>query len=537
MLRFLQIALCLSTLAPGALAAPPQLPFPQHRPYAAAALSPSHRTRDQLEADVRAAYDRWKSHYLRQMGTEADGQPRYRVLLHATPQAETVSEGQGYGMMIVAFLAGHDPQAQTIFDGLWEFARDHRSDIDPHLMDWHVPASEASEADDNSAFDGDADIAFALLLADRQWGSGGRIDYRQEAETLMAAILASTIGAESRYPLLGDWVVPDGEPPYSQFTPRSSDFMPDHFRAFHRASGNPAWLEVLAAIQAATSAVQSRFAPLSGLLPDFLVPTSPSDLRLKPAPPNFLEAPTDGAYSYNAGRVPWRLGTDALVHGDLTSAAQVRKIAQWIAGAAGGDPHAIQPGYELSGAPVAGDSFFSTFFAAPFGVAAMLEPGQQAWLNAVYDAVRGETQGYYEDSVTLLCLLVMAGNWWDPTRVSDGTACIAAPDRLCLGGERFEVTVAWATPQGARGAGQAVRLTADTGTFWFFREANVELFVKLLDGCPVNGHKWFFAAGLTSVAVELRVTDHASGATRTYSNPQGRPFAPIQDTSAFTTCP
>ena len=63
------------------------------------------------------------------------------------------------------------------------------------------------------------------------------------------------------------------------------------------------------------------------------------------------------------------------------------------------------------------DSYFSTFFAAPLGVAAMTVPGQQTWLNALYDAVYATHAGYYEDSVTLLCLLVMTGNYWDPTTI------------------------------------------------------------------------------------------------------------------------
>ena len=48
---------------------------------------------------------------------------------------------------------------------------------------------------------------------------------------------------------------------------------------------------------------------------------------------------------------------------------------------------------------------------------------------------------------------------------------------------------------------------------------------------------WVFAGGLTSVRVELRVTDTQKGQTRTYVNPQGAAFQPIQDTSAFSTCP
>jgi len=42
-------------------------------------------------------------------------------------------------------------------------------------------------------------------------------------------------------------------------------------------------------------------------------------------------------------------------------------------------------------------------------------PAQQSWLNELYDAVRLSDESYYEDSISLLCLLVMTGNYWSPT--------------------------------------------------------------------------------------------------------------------------
>ena len=80
-------------------------------------------------------------------------------------------------------------------------------------------------------------------------------------------------------------------------------------------------------------------------------------------------------------------------------------------------------------------------------------------------------------------------------------------------------------------------LTEDTGYFWFFEASSVEVVVKVLDGCPLNAHSWVFAGGLTNVGVTLTVTDTQTGVTKTYTNPADTPFAPIQDTTAFATCP
>jgi hypothetical protein len=119
----------------------------------------------------------------------------------------------------------------------------------------------------------------------------------------------------------------------------------------------------------------------------------------------------------------------------------------------------------------------------------------------------------------------------------DDAACAEDATHLCLNGGRFRVEVTWRIPDGATGSGQAVRLTGDSGYFWFFDAANVELVVKVLDACSFNGRHWVFAGGLTDVATTLTVTDTRTGEIKTYRNPQGTPFAPLQDTAAFSACP
>jgi CSLREA domain-containing protein len=116
------------------------------------------------------------------------------------------------------------------------------------------------------------------------------------------------------------------------------------------------------------------------------------------------------------------------------------------------------------------------------------------------------------------------------------TACVTGGPTLCLSSERFKVTVEWRTGAGATGKGQAVQLTPDTGTFWFFDPANVELTIKVLNGCSLNHRFWVFLSGLTNVQVTVTVTDTATGQTKTYTNPQGQVYKTVLDTSAFATC-
>lgn len=120
---------------------------------------------------------------------------------------------------------------------------------------------------------------------------------------------------------------------------------------------------------------------------------------------------------------------------------------------------------------------------------------------------------------------------------STNNTCPQNATTLCIGGGRFSVKATFDAGSGNSGNAQAVGLTSDTGYLWFFEASNVEAVVKVIDGCALNGHYWIFAGGLTNVNVVMTVTDLQTGAQRTYTNPANTTFEPIQDTSAFSTCP
>jgi hypothetical protein len=125
---------------------------------------------------------------------------------------------------------------------------------------------------------------------------------------------------------------------------------------------------------------------------------------------------------------------------------------------------------------------------------------------------------------------------WQPSSPPPPGACVPADTRICLNGGRFQVEAQW-TANGTSGAGHAVLLTPDTGYFWFFADTNIEVVLKVLNACGFNQRYWVYAGGLTNVKVHLTVTDTQTGAVKTYDNPQGTAFRPIQDSGAFSTCP
>jgi len=100
---------------------------------------------------------------------------------------------------------------------------------------------------------------------------------------------------------------------------------------------------------------------------------------------------------------------------------------------------------------------------------------------------------------------------------------------LTLQGARFQVRVlrgAGAAVTGGQDAA-AVQISDESGYFWFFDSANMEVTVKLLDGRAVNGHYWLFAASMTDQPFVLEVIDLRGSCTgpsciRTYASPAGQ---------------
>ncbi|MEO1369325.1 MAG: PQQ-dependent sugar dehydrogenase, partial [Acidobacteriota bacterium] len=117
-------------------------------------------------------------------------------------------------------------------------------------------------------------------------------------------------------------------------------------------------------------------------------------------------------------------------------------------------------------------------------------------------------------------------------------SCVPSETVLCLHDGRFRVSVDWREFTNQTGPGRSVPLDlGDSGLFWFFFDTNMEMLVKVLDGCGFNDRYWVFAAGTTNVEWTLRVVDTQTGALRIYTNPLGQPSPAITDTDAFIACP
>jgi endo-1,4-beta-D-glucanase Y len=383
-------------------------PFPQQQTFAT--LGKPRRDPSRLNDDVVEAFERWKSSYLRESSGVTPGGGFYIEMQGTGGDGNeiTTSEAHGYGMIVFALMAGHDPDAKRIFDGFYNMYDQHRSTNNPANMSWVIDRSELRSLDKGSATDGDMDIAYALLLAHDQWGSSGAIDYRKAARRIaQEGIKASDMSGVSKRTLLGDWST-------DPWATRASDWMPGHFAAFAGLTEDAFWDDAIGEVYGLIDTLTTEAAQQTGLMPDFIVGEHPT-----PAPPNFLEADTDGQYSWNACRFPLRIAVAAAHTRDPKAVAAAKKLATFIVSATRGNPAKVYGGYTLSGRFLVEEEEIA--FAAPFVAASAVGGTQPAFLDAGWTHLTETDADYYGDSLKLLSMLLISGNWWAPSTTKTAT--------------------------------------------------------------------------------------------------------------------
>jgi hypothetical protein len=377
-------------------------PFGSRKSAYAAGTRPS-QSNAAMDALLAAQYDAWKSKRVVAANSIVAG--GYAVQF-SDANFLTVSEGMGYGMLLAAVFAGHDPNAQQLFDGLLAVARTRyaygNAQYDPlgkYLMDWRLYPDGSSAGEGWNAADGDLDAAMALLMADRQWGSAGKWNYLQEAKNTIAALKSICMR-------------PDGTTRGLRLptVSRSSDWMVGHFRAFAAATGDSFWTMAIDRAYQLADRMQNVFSAGTGLIPDFVVGTDTA----APYPSPGLMG--DGNYNedrfwWNACRDPWRFAADYLLSGDARWKTVTGRMIDFFQSSSGGDPMQVGTGYLLNGTLATGGQ--SPAYHAPICAGACIDAKYQGFVDAMWNWNAGHlTTGYYDGEIQLLSMVVASGNWW-----------------------------------------------------------------------------------------------------------------------------
>jgi endo-1,4-beta-D-glucanase Y len=343
---------------------------------------------------ARTAYQRWKSEIV-----TAEGARGYlRTRRPNSPGAETnstVSEGIAYGM-IIAVAMGDQP----LFDNLWNYSQQFLNENG--LMHWYINAAGTAPISTGGATDSDEDIAWALVMADRQWGGSGTLDkpYLELAKEQIQRIWDHEIDHQN-----GDLVLPGDSWNEAIFNP--SYFAPNQYRIFGQVTGKvDDWKRV----------IDTGYATLAKCLNE---QSGNADNGLAPAWCNLDGEPTGTNdawnYQYDSARVPFRIGQDYCYSGEPRAKAYLEKVSAFFAGIGAAN---IVDGYALDGTPEPDPNttagLQSAVFVGSAAVGAMHDAKYQTFIDEAYARVAtGELLArsiYYNHSWTTLSLLMLSGN-------------------------------------------------------------------------------------------------------------------------------
>ena len=337
------------------------------------------------------------------MTTDGAGGFRRVRRLSSDPGLEvssTVSEGIAYGMLMAVYL-----DDQSLFDDLWKYEQLFLDD--KGLMDWYISGDGKTRLGTGAATDADEDMAFALLMADKQWGGMGSLgkSYMQHAREQIDKVWKNEV-MDSKLILpgdgWGDWNVIN-----------VSYFAPSYYRVFAKVDGNTAgWNAVIDTsydvIKASLNAANKN--EQNGLVPAWC------NSQGQPNPAAFKEgSPTN--YQYDSCRTPFRVGLDWCWTGETRAQEYVAKTSSFFSGVGVAN---IVDGYDLDGSPKAQyPGKQSAAFIGPAGVGGMFMSNYQTFLDQAYTAVATRQLlaggAYYEESWTVLSLLAMTANFLDFT--------------------------------------------------------------------------------------------------------------------------
>ncbi len=430
-----------------------------------------------IKESLIAEYNEWRNQYV-----VSAGNGMLRVRRDAGTSYDTVSEGIGYGMLLAVYF-----NDQPTFDQLYKYAKAHfhskglmhwmvRADgVDisefglpvPHDAVWkntNTGKIEASSTQPSgsgwvrlctygrgftSATDADVDMALALCMAYKLWGSSANYNYETEAKTLISNIMNYDMGVGFNSELFlypgactngswsGIWGGKNGWNP--------SYFTPAWYPIFEEMTGDTRWGQLADKIWdeiAKIEAVNNN----TGLLPDWCdtsgaTPTQPkkvgnvaaSDILVNVLVENgktnyYTNEPGKMSYNvyYDGIRVLWRMAVAASWFGDENAKRIVEKQHNFFKNIIRGSINNLKDGYSIDGSAwniankdalnvAVGGQWTTSPFVSMVGTSALLIGGYYSWqlYSWLWHSKTPYTDNYhyYGNTLRLLSLIYLSGEF------------------------------------------------------------------------------------------------------------------------------
>ncbi len=369
-LNGIAVLLLLSLSLPATTA--PKFPFPQQAKYQYGILpsgvSPKH---------VQSVYDIWLKGYYVEEGTQAR--------IKFDEPENTVSEGIGYGMLIMVFMDNAQNNTQGKFDKLWNYYKGH---LDGNgLMNWKVQGFTLNTPGTGAATDAELDVAVALIMADKQWGG----NYLNDAKSLIGKIYTYEVANN---------LLKGGD----QWGELNPSYMSMVATQLFQQVDDARWSAVQSACY---TLLQNSQNSTTGLWPNWCDASGN---------PGGGTGSNPTVYGFDACRTPWRLGWAYVWFNHNEALARCSKILNWAKSETGNDPSKIGQMYNLDGTintGAGGSEDNIPTYLGPITVAGMVGSGYKDWLDKGYTRLRafgGSDDNYYNECLELLSMLLLSGN-------------------------------------------------------------------------------------------------------------------------------
>ncbi len=366
----------------------PHFPFPQELNYGQGNVPTLAKS-----WKIQEKYESWLSNIYAESGSLAR--------LRFDQLTETVSEGIGYGMLIFVFMDNANNKTQSKFDKLYNYYKKYPDA--KGLMHWKIQHPSENDVDNgwvsgqNSATDADLDVAMALYMAHYQWGSGGAVNYLQEAKNVTSKILAAEVN--------GDNTLRPGSAFDDQRNP--SYCSPAHFSVFaeHNSGDATRWNDVKSKCYTFVTNNQNNY----GLWSDWAQYNGDAS--------NYKTTCTSGdiCYGFDAARVPLRTAWDYAWSANSTAKSLINNFASFVISKSENPKFVGGPIVYSTGQM--GNWINGTFHGS--FVSGMLAHSNATAFNAYYDKlILIQPAGYFNESLILLNLLLTSGNMPDMAHVT-----------------------------------------------------------------------------------------------------------------------
>jgi endo-1,4-beta-D-glucanase Y len=369
-----------------------KFPFPQKASYNGTII-----TNPDADATIQKYYEYWLKNYYEENNDLA------RIKWDELDK--TVSEGIGYGMIIMVYMDNEKNNTREKFDKLWAYYK--RFPDGNGLMNWKIQGF-SNVIGGGAASDAEIDVLLALIMAYKQWGDE---KYRSDARWLAGKMLQCEVNGGNQ--LVGGDQLGRINPSYFSIVAmkmaQNSDITPDN-------GNQERWKQV---VNNSYSLIKKSRDQNTGYIPDWCKSDGGADGPLM---------------GYDAIRTPWRIAWAYAWFGD----ADAKEICDKISATA------VQQGI--------GKYDKNRTFTGAFMLSAMTDTGKMAWMQEKYDTLNNlslDADVYFGQSLNVMYQLLVTGNMpnlYTHTPTSSVTAKIPGSNALSMNisygqqGSPFQIT-------------------------------------------------------------------------------------------------